>query len=178
MRKSGRLAALLLLAATWVVAAVAFESETFILDVPFGFQGPITLSSAEGSIIAFTKPHANAPTATLLQISILDVRSEVPVLPPQDLGLASERYLIQALGTIERLRSNFVSTKPTRVMLDGLPASRVTWVGETQNRRLHGVMYCVVVHGRVLQFHTQDLDTAPPNNFRDAESSIEHIRFK
>jgi len=166
------------LAATWAVRATPFEAETFILDVPLGFQGPISFSSAEGNIIAFIKPHANASTATLLQISILDARSEFSVLPPRDLGSASERYLSQALEGIARLRSNFASTKSTRVSLGGLPASRVTWVGEAENRKLHGVMYCVIVNNQVFQFHTQDLDTAPPNNLHDAQSSIEHIRFK
>jgi hypothetical protein len=179
MHASRRLVALLLIAASCAVLAAPFEAETFILDVPVGFEGPISQSmGAEGSVVAFTKPHANAPTTTLLQITIFEVPSHLPALPRHDLGPASERYLGQFLGGIERRRSNFVSTVPTRVTLSGLPASRSSWVGEAQGRKLHGVMYCVIVGHQVFQLHTQDFDASPPSNLRDAESSIKRIRFK
>jgi hypothetical protein len=174
-----RLAALLLIVASCAILAAPFESATYVLDVPVGFEGPISQSmGAEGSVIAFAKPHANVPTTTLLQISIFEVPTHLPALPRQDLGPASERYLGQFLGGIERRRSNFVSTGPTRVTLGGLPASRSTWVGEAQGRKLHGVMYCVIVDHQVFQLHTQDFDNSPPGNLRDAESSIKRIRFK
>jgi hypothetical protein len=174
-----RLAALLFSAASFAVFAAAFDGGTYLLDVPAGFEGPISHSmGTEGSVVAFTKPHANAVTTTLLQITIFEISSHLPALPRQDLGPASERYLGQFLGGIERRRTNFASTPTTRVTLGGLPASRVTWVGETQGRKLHGVMYCVIVGRQVFQLHTQDFDTSPPGNLRDAESTIKRIRFK
>ena len=159
--------------------AAAFESELFALDVPGGFQGPISQSmGADGSVIAFTKPHPGAPTNTLLQITIYSAPAGAQPPRADQLGPLSERYLGQFLGGIERRRTDFSSTKPSRVTLGGLPATKVTWTGVAQGRQMRGTMYCVIVGTRVFSLHVQDFESAPPNYLREAEAALTSIRFK
>lgn len=179
MKSLVALAAMLTLFASGGASAAPFDGQTFVLDVPAGFDGPESKAMGpEGRVVAFTKTHPNADSAALLMISIHDMPSSLPALPAQEQGPESERYLGRFLAAMEQRRSNLASTPIKPVTLDGHPASRATWSGEREGQKLHGVMYCVVVDHQVFQLHAQDFDTAPAEDLRQAENSLEHVRFK
>jgi len=46
-------------------------------------------------------------------------------------------------------------SKPERIQLGGLPASRVMWAGNFNGTPVSGVMYCVVIGTTVVTLHTQ-----------------------
>jgi hypothetical protein len=173
-----------LLIATFLVSlcisaySAPYENEVLSLDVPAGFQGPVTQSlGAEAVVVAYTKPHSSN-RGTLLQITTYDFGSKLPKPTKQELGAAAEKYLLQFLAGIERRRSSFQTSKPMRLTLGGIPAARVAWKGVAEGQQMSGTMYCVVVGSRVISFHTQDFEGAPSENTAEAMRAFESVRFK
>jgi len=168
-----------LLTAASAIRATTFETEILRIDVPNGFQDPVSERVGElATAIAFTKPHPDGPTRTLLQITVYDPGPNVPPPPKDQLGQLASRYLSQFLGGIERRRTNYSATPPTRITLGGLPAARATWSGSAEGKQLHGAMFSVIVGTKILSLHVQDLDTAPPANMQEAEAAVRRIQFK
>jgi len=178
MNSTRVLVAVSLLALGVTASAATFEDEVLSLEVPAGFQGPIRQSpSPDAVLVAYTKPHTGE-RGTLLQISTYELGSKLPKFTSAELGAAAEKYLLEFLTGVERRRSSFQASKPTRIMLNGVPAAQVTWKGVAQGARLHGTMYCVVIGSRVVSFHTQDFENAPAENTSEAIRAFESVKFK
>jgi hypothetical protein len=158
--------------------AAPYEDELLRLEVPTGFQGPIRASPGAGAVvIVYSKLHTG-DRGTLLQITTYDFGANWPKLNRAELGAAAEKNLLKFLGGIQRRRTSFEASLPTRVELGGLPAARVTWKGVARGFRMFGTMYCVIVGSRVVTFHTQDFEGAPPQNTSDVIRSFETVQFK
>jgi hypothetical protein len=178
MERGRALLATVLLMLCAVAHAAPYEDELLRLEVPAGFVGPVRQrQGAEGMAVAYSKPHTG-DRGTLLMIAIYDVGSKLPKLSKADLGAAAERYLLQFLSGVERRRTLFEASKPSRLELGGLPAARVTWRGIAQGFSMFGTMYCVIVGTRVVTFHTQDFEGAPPENTSEVIRSFESVQFK
>lgn len=178
MQTLRRLTAAVLVIASSPSWGTPFENDLLRLEVPTGFNGPIYGRMDErATAVAFSKPHADAPTSTLLQVTIFNTGA-IEAAPKEQLGSLADKYLPQFLGGIERRRTNYSATGPSRVTLGGIPASRARWSGSAEGRQLHGVMYCVIVGTKVLSLHVQDVDTAPASNFKEAEAAVKAVRFK
>lgn len=142
--------------------AEPYEDPLLRLEIPPGFQGPVSGSQdASTEIVAFRWPYPAGDASTLLQITKYHFGLMLAEMPEEERGRAAQYYLQQFLGGIARRRSAFTSSEPVRVDLDGQPGAKVSWEGLAQGRRLTGVMYCVIVGTTVVSFHTQDFDPVP-----------------
>jgi len=149
-------------------AADAYEDRLLRLDLPGGYDGPVSASqNASMSVVAFRWTGSAGATPTLLQITETDLGSTAVEIPAEERGKAAEKYLLQLLDGVARRRSSFETSGPSRLELGGLPGAKISWQGTTLDRRLSGVMYCVVVGMTVVSFHTQDFEPAP-HALRDA----------
>lgn len=159
--------------------AETYTNDVLTLDVPAGFEGPTSGSPGPGAkVVAYSKPHAGVDGGTLFQITTYDFGSSLEGMPEEERGNASEHYLGQFLGGVERKRTAFRASPPERISLGGLPASRVMWTGNFNGTPVSGVMYCVVIGTTVVTLHTQDVDDAPPENRRAAMDAFEALRVK
>jgi hypothetical protein len=158
-----------------VVEAAPVTVGPVTITVPDGFQAAQTQKLKKTFITAWTKSVRDGSVKTLLQIDVIDMGEQSGKEPSaQDLSIYSEKYLRQFLGGIERRRTGFVSSPVARIKLAGLPAVRATWNGAVGGRNTVGVMYCVIVRNRfVVNFHTQDLGSAPTSGMLEAMKSIE-----
>lgn len=145
-----------------MAVAEPYEDALVRLDIPAGFQGPVSASQGSNTdVVAFRWPYPAGDASTLLQITKFGFGSTLAELPSEQRGNAAESYLLQFLDGVARRRSSFESSAPVRLDLGGLPAAKVSWEGLAQGRRLSGVMYCVIVGTTVISFHTQDLEPVP-----------------
>lgn len=169
----------LLLVMQFSASAEPFSNEVLMLDVPAGFEGPISASPGPGAkITGFTKPYKGINGGTLFQITTYDYRSSLKGMPEEERGNGSEYYLGQFLGGVERKRTSFSASNVERVSLGGLPGSRVKWYGKFNGKPTSGIMYCVIIGTTVVSLHTQDMDGAPPENRSAALAAFESLRIK
>lgn len=159
-----------------LASAETFSNQVLTLSVPDGFEGPTTGSPGPGAkVTAYTKPYLGMSGGTLFQISTYDFKSALEGMPDEERGNASEYYLGQFLGGVERKRTAFSATRPERISLGGLPASRVTWTGRFNDLPTSGVMYCLIIGTTVVSLHTQDMDGAPTSNRSAAVAAFEGL---
>ena len=176
------LAELLTILAAQILLTVAahaapVEVGPVFITVPEGFAAAQTQKQKKTLITAWTKSVRNGSLKTLLQIDVIDFGS-APGKPAaaQDLASYAEKYLRQFLGSIERRRTNYVSSPFAHIKLAGLPAVRATWNGAVGGRATVGVMYSVIVRNRyAVIFHTQDLGNTPSSGMFEAMQSIEAV---
>jgi len=160
--------AILAMLCAGTAAADAYEDRLLRLDLPGGYDGPVSASQdASMSIVAFRWRDSARDTPTLLQITETNLGSALAEIPDEERGKAAEKYLLQLLDGVARRRSSFETSGPLRLELGGLPGAKISWQGTTLDRRLSGVMYCVVVGMTVVSIHTQDFEPAP-EALRDA----------
>jgi hypothetical protein len=159
-------------------AANTFSIDPVAIEVPAGFEGPISRSEDAAAVVAFIKPHPDSRMSTLLQITIYDFGDKLRGLPAPERGTAAERYLLQFLSGVERRRSNFTPSEPNPVVLGGIPAAKVTWRGLANGIEAVGVMYCVVSGTKVISFHTQDIGSAPTPAMQQAMHAIEQVKMR
>ena len=156
--------------------AETYSNDVIELTVPDGFEGPTTGSPGPGATVAgYVKPYSGRSGGTLLQVSTYDFRSALEGMPEAERGNASEYYLLQFLGGVERRRTSFSASRPERISLGGLPASKISWTGRANGLQTSGVMFCVVIGTTVVSLHTQDIDGAPAANRAAAIASIEGL---
>ena len=180
--RTRRLAELLTILAAQILLTVAAHAAPVavgpvFITVPEGFAAAQTQRQKKTLITAWTKSVRNGSLKTLLQIDVIDFGS-APGKPvaEQDLAIYAEKYLRQFLGTIERRRTNYVSSPFAHIKLAGLPAVRATWNGAVGGRATVGVMYSVIVRNRyAVIFHTQDLGSTPSSGMFEAMQSIEAV---
>lgn len=160
-------------------AAETFSNEVLSLEVPVGFEGPVSDSPGPGAeMTAFTKPYTDRSGGTLFQITTYDFQSSLEGMPEEERGNASEYYLGQFLDGVEKKRTNFSASKPERLSLGGIPGSRVDWSGMFNGTPASGVMYCVIIGTTVVSLHTQDIDGAPPENRAVSVRAFERLRAR
>jgi hypothetical protein len=173
---TGLTVALLVLVTASGASAQQYRDELLVLEVPEGFEGPVEESPGpQAKTVAYTKPYARADGGTLFQITEFDMGEALRGMPEGERGATADFYLAQLLGGVERRRTNFTATAPQRLELGGLPAARATWTGVAAGQRASGVMYCVVVGTVVVSFHTQDIESAPPENRAAAIRAFESV---
>ncbi len=173
---------LLTLATTFAMgcafSAQLYQTDLLRLEVPAGFEGPaIGDLGPSASSVAFRRNYPTGPAGTLLQVTTYDFHDALAKMPEDQRGQAADIYLGQFMQGIERKRTSFQSTAPSRVMLGGFPAARSTWSGNLEAEPMTGVMYCVVVGTVIVVFHTQDKVAAPPENRDAAIKAIESVSF-
>ena len=126
-----------------LITTIVFGEETkvnsFFIDLPEGFEGPITQSSGPLEIMAFTKPHKGQVTTSLIQFSVINLKEA-----PSDTGLQSatvtnKEYLMKMLGGIERRRSNFWKGNYREISIAGISANKIEWSGDLEEKKMKGV---------------------------------------
>ncbi len=176
------LTALLLCVASGVACAATYSNGLLALDIPDGFEGPVQESpSPEASLVGYVKRAPGDEAGTLLQISVYEfsqASGQKPDEMPEDRRIAAtDRYLAQFLGGVEKQRKAFVRSPVTHLQLGGLPASRIHWSGIADGKPMSGTMYCVLLGSRVVSFHTQAPKDAPKENLLEARRAIEAVKF-
>ena len=114
----------------------------------------------------------------MLQMTVYDFGAQMPAISKEHLGDGAESYLLQFLKGVERNTISFSGAAPIRISLGGLPSARVSWTGIVGGRAMQGIMYCTVNGSKVVSFHAQDFQDAPPADLKQAVNAIESVRFK
>ena len=149
------------------------------LVAPTNFEGPTSATPGPGMHSdAYVHRVPGSDRGTLLQVTTYDFGSKLEGLPKNELGDGAERYLMQFLGGIERARTEFHASKPTRTTLGGLPAARVEWTGTARGQAMSGVMYSVIVGTLVVSFHTQGFEDSSVGDRKAALHAIETVTFR
>jgi hypothetical protein len=162
------------------VFAAPFSSDGIILEIPAGFEGPVTQNGVGGKVFGFTKQSLAPDIRALLQVTIVDPdNSAIPTsLTEEQLSQGAERYALDFVKGIERRRTEFKKGNVVRLVLGGIPAAKVSWRGNSQGIATNGVVYCVIVKGRVVLFHTQDAGVATTSNMLEAIKAIDAVKIK
>lgn len=149
------------------------------IEIPYGFEGPVTKNMGGGSsVIAFTKPHKGDGTGTLLQITVWDPGQSFPPMSDDELKKGSSKYLLQFLSGIERARSSFTSSDIKFVSISGIPVAKTEWKGKARGKNMHGTMYCYIYDSKIISLHTQDFEKYNGRYTDSVIASFESILIK
>lgn len=167
---------LFILLITTVVFGEQTKVNSFSIDLPEGFEGPITQSSGPLEIMAFTKPHKGQVTASLIQFSVINIKEA-----PSDTGLQSatvtnKEYLMKMLGGIERSRSNFWKGNYREISIAGISANKIEWSGDLEEKKMKGVFYTLIFHGHLYAINLQDILPYAENNLPNMIKTIETLK--
>ncbi|MCV6623458.1 MAG: hypothetical protein OIF51_17095 [Cellvibrionaceae bacterium] len=158
--------------------AQAYEFEDGSIEIPEGFEGPITQNMGQGvSSTAFSFLHGEAG-GTLLQITTWNPGQKFPNMPKEELKDGSAQYLLQFLGGIERKRENFERGKVEFVEVSDHPLAKVNWKGNVMGKSVHGTMYCFIYNSKIYSFHTQDLASFNKKYTNLAVKAFESMQLK
>jgi len=160
--------------------AFGFEFEGGTIEIPQNFSGPVSGNIGnQGKVYAFRKLHGNSSgsTATLLQLSVIDLGEEFPKLTEAEMNTHSRNYLLQLLSGVERVRKNFVKGNPTQIKISGIPASKIMWSGILKGRKMEGIMYCYLYNSKIISLHTQDFFEFKGQYLAQAEKAFENIKI-
>jgi len=143
------------------------------LTIPEGFEFVKSGRQDTMEVSAWTK--GTGSTGTLLQVSIVDMGSQLATVPTAaELVAGTEKYLQQFLGAVERRRTDYALSPIRHLTLAGQPASSAMWTGKFEGMPAAGVMYCVIVQRRyIVSFHTQGTGDAPTAAMRQAMKAFE-----
>jgi hypothetical protein len=146
------------------------------LTIPEGFEFAKSGRQDTMQVSAWTK--GTGSTGTLLQVSIVDMGSQLATVPSAaELAEGTEKYLQQFLGAVERRRTDYTLSPIRHLTLAGQPASSAVWTGKFEGVPAVGVMYCVIVQRRyVVSFHTQGAGAAPTAAMHQAMKAFEAAR--
>jgi hypothetical protein len=158
------------------IHAAPFSADGVTLEIPTGFEGPLTQTVQGANIYAFSKPSATAGFKTLLQITIASMAKQGDAVSADALPQAAERCVLDFLKGIERRRTDFSQSDVSHLKLAGLPASRITWKGLAQSTKSNGVMYCVIADGKAIVLHTQDTSGGITKNMKNVLAAFEDIK--
>ena len=98
---------ILIIAIQQILSKKISKVKSFSIDLPEGFEGPITQSSGPMEIMAFAKPHKGQVTASLIQFSVINLKEAPSDIDLQSATVTNKNYLMKMLGGIERRRSKF-----------------------------------------------------------------------
>lgn len=148
------------------------------ITIPRGFDGPQKSNPAPGtSTTVYLRRIPNKSRGTLLQITTYAIGETLAHVLDDELGNHAEQHLIEVLSTIERKRTSFITSTPTRLLLGNMPAARVEWTGDADNMQMSGVMYCAIVGTVAVTLHTQVYSDSPEQDRIDAIAAIEAATF-
>lgn len=163
-------------------AAESIETSALKLELPTGFKERGLeigrFREPNPNARAFTKLDSKTAINTVLELSVYDFGARMPNVPEEQLGEMADRYAAQFLEATKQRRQTFSATPPVRVLLDGNPASKISWTGSVGGRLGSGVLYCTVVGTRVIRFQVQHLQVSPSESLRQAEEAIRAVKFK
>lgn len=149
------------------------------LEIPPGFEGPATNYPEPGlKLVGYGKTYPGGVGKTLMLITTYEYGIGLEKLSDGERSEAAGKYLQQLLKGVEKTRTAFTATAPVPLRLGGVPAMRSEWRGEAFNQRMSGIMYCAVPGTRVVCFHTQDFEIAPPENRRAVIAAFESVVFR
>jgi hypothetical protein len=158
--------------------AQAYEFEDGSIEIPQGFEGPVTQNMGQGaSSTAFSFPHSEAG-GTLLQITTWNPGQEFPNMSKEELEAGSAQYLLQFLGGIQRKRENFERGEVEFIEVSGHPLAKVSWKGNAMGESVHGVMYCFIYNSKIYSFHTQDFASFNKKYTNLAVKAFESMQLK
>ena len=158
--------------------ARAYDFEDGSIDIPEGFEGPITQHMGQGvSSTAYSYPHGESG-GTLLQITTWNPGQEFPKMSKEELKAGSEQYLLQFLGGIERKRESFERGQVEFIEASGHPLAKISWKGSAMGKSVHGVMYCFIFNSKIYSFHTQDFDSFNKKYTNLAVKAFESMQLK
>lgn len=161
------------------VHSATYSTALIRLEIPTGFEGPVEQHPEPGlKLVGYSKPYPDGYGKTLMLITTYEYGVGLEKMSDGERGQAAGKYLQQLLNGVAKSRSSFSSTLPTPLRLGGVPGMRSQWRGETSGRPMSGVMYCAVPGSRLVCFHTQDFDGAPPGNREAAVAAFEAVVFK
>jgi hypothetical protein len=152
-----------------------FSAEGITLDIPKGFEGPVSQSVERGMMYGFSKVSSTPRVRTLLQLSSYDLAKTIPRLSKEEFLVGSDKYLQEFLKGVERRRTGFKQSRIAHISLGGIPASKISWSGSLQGVEMKGVMYCVIVGSKAISLHTQDAGNEITPNMLEAMRSIESL---
>jgi hypothetical protein len=160
--------------------AESIETPALKMELPAGFkEGGLEIGKPrEPNTRAFTKLDPKTAVNTVLELSAYDFGARMPNVPKEQLGEMADRYAAQFLEATKQRRQAFSAAPPVRVLLDGNPASKISWTGSVGGRSGSGMLYCTVVGTRVIRLQVQHLQVSPSEAFRQAEESIKAVRLK
>jgi hypothetical protein len=168
------------------VALTFFSAPSFCADVgpltisvPAGFEGPTHEDVNGGVNIAWIERQPGYGSATLLQVSAVDVGSSLDGITQAQRLEGATRYLLQFLRGVAQPLSSFQFGEFEHVSLAGLPAARVRWTATTSSGRpTIGVIYCVLVGHSVVSLQTRDTGTEFTPAMYSAMSAIEGVHVR
>ena len=147
--------------------------------IPPGFDGPQKANPAPcANTEVYLRRIPNKNRGTLLQMTSYEMGTRLANVPEEELGNRAEHQLMEFLAAIERTRTSFSASTPTRILLGGLPAACVEWTGDADNRQMSGVMYCAIVGSVAVTLHTQGYSDSPERDRAEAISAIEAVTFR
>jgi hypothetical protein len=162
--------------------AATFENDDFSIEVPAGFTGPNQAHRIEDGheirLFAFTRPHVQDATNTLLMVSTFSFDMSLPRASAQELQEAGDKYLVDFLKGIERQRTSYSEQPIRHVKLNGVPFSVRSWQGVLLGRLLTGVMYCGITETKALCVQTQDFKEFAATSLEQALAAIETLQVK
>jgi len=172
-------AACVLAFASAAAGAAPYDMSVLRIDVPDGFAGPVTQHpDATSTVTGFVKNYPKDTRGTLLQITTYDVGTSLKSMSESARISTTDTYLDQMLAGVARKRMAFKASPPAHIRIGGMAASRESWTGSAQGQGMAGTMYCVIVGGVVVFFHTQDFVDAPAGNREQALRAIETVAFR
>jgi hypothetical protein len=162
------------------VLAAPFSTDGITLDIPAGFEGPVTQNNMDGRAFGYSKQSLAPGIRTLLQITIVDPGNNAnpATLTKEELSQGAEKYVLDFLQSVERSRTEFKKGNVAHLVLGGIPAAKISWQGNAQGIATNGIMYCVIVGGNVVLLHTQDAGNKATGNMREAIGAFEKFKIK
>ncbi|HTA66383.1 MAG TPA: hypothetical protein VK753_12855 [Xanthomonadaceae bacterium] len=149
------------------------------IAVPAGFEGPVTQQpDSKSTVSTFVKRYPHDTRGTLLEITTYEVGAQLKSMPESMRTSTTDAYLKQMLDGVAKKRDSFKTSPTAHIRMSGVLASREAWSGVVQGQNMSGTMYCAILGGVVVFFHTQDFDDAPADNRAQAVRAIESVAFK
>jgi hypothetical protein len=148
------------------------------ISVPEGFDGPLGGAKDGAVTVAWVKHHTDSEGGTLLQITTYEEGSNLKGMTREQRAESAKKYLVDFVSGVARRRDNFKLGPVEPLSLAGLPAARVEWTGSVGTVSGIGVMYCVLVDGTIVSFHTQDTGTEITTAMKIAMAAIEGVRMR
>lgn len=152
------------------------EVNSFSIDLPEGFEGPVIQSSGPMEIVAFTKPHKSRVTASLIQFSVINLKEAPLDTDLHSSTITNKDYLIKMLGGIERKRSNFWKGNYREISIAGIPANKIEWSGNLEENKMKGVYYTFIFQDHFYAISLQDILPYAEDNLPNMIKTIETIK--
>lgn len=155
-----------------------FDFDGGRMDIPKGFEGPISRELGKGIFSwGFTFPHEDN-TAAVLQLTIWNVPDDLSKIPANKIKIETEKYLIHFLQGVANNKTNYVQGKIEFMQISNQLVAKVIWQGLKEGYGTHGSMYCLIYNAKVYIFHAQDYSEYKNKYANLAVKAIENMEFK